>query len=162
MFNWGKRSVKNINTVNNLLQILSQRLILVTPYDIGVLNSGGKRTAEEQNAIYQAGNSKCDGYKKLSYHQSGLAIDFVPYIDGKFTWANGKAFLTIAKLTLEIWEDMVLEGITEDYHLHWGGFWNAKDLDNDGLLEISDKLGWDGAHFELRKSPQRNAMQILV
>ena len=156
------RSEKYINTVHKILQTLAHRIIKVTPYDIGVLKSGGKRTAEEQNAIYLEGNSQKDGYIKLSYHQSGLAIDFVPYIDGKYTWNNAKAFLTIAKLIFEIWEEMIKEELTEGLYLHWGGFWRAKDLDQDGLLEITDELGWDAAHYELREYPQTNIFKIAV
>jgi peptide/nickel transport system substrate-binding protein len=28
------------------------------------------------------------------------------------------------------------------------------DTDGDGILEVTDKLGWDLPHFELRKVPQ--------
>lgn len=162
MYKWSHRSVKNINTVHDVLQIIAQRLISKTPYDIGVLNTGGLRTAEMQHDIFLAGNSKCDGYEKKSYHQSGKAIDFVPYVDRKFTWSNGKAFLSIAKVVFEIWEEMQLTGEAEQYHLHWGGYWGDQDLDGDQLLEITDKLGWDMAHFELRAKPQANQLEIKV
>jgi hypothetical protein len=33
------------------------------------------RTPEEQHVEFVAGNSKCDGYIKKSYHQSGNAFD---------------------------------------------------------------------------------------
>lgn len=161
MNEWGKVSVKSINTVHKILQIIAQKIIIISPYDITVLGNGGKRTARQQNVIYLAGNSGCDGYIKLSYHQSGLAIDFIPYVGGP-TWNNAKAFLTIAKLIFQIWEEIKVSGITEDYYLHWGGFWNAKDLDKDGLLEVTDRLGWDLAHYELRKTPQRKTFEIQV
>jgi len=162
MNKWSKRSVKSINTVHKILQKLAQRIILVSPYDIGVLESGGKRTKEMQFEIFSAGHSKCDGVIKISFHQSGMAIDFVPYINGDYTWSNGKVFLTIAKLMFKIWNDMVEANKTENYYLHWGGFWNAKDLDKDGVLEVSDKLGWDMAHWELRTVPQKNVFKIAA
>jgi len=162
MFNWGKRSKKNILTVYQVLQILANRLILKSPYDMGVLDNGGIRTAGQQQEIFLAGNSKCDGYIKISYHQSGFAIDFVPYVNGKFTWSNGLAFLSIAKIAFEIWNEMQAEGLTEDYYLHWGGYWGDQDLDGDKLLEVTDKLGWDMAHYELRRTPQANQLEIRV
>ena len=162
MNKWGKGSVRNINTVYKVLQILAREIIIRSPYDLTVLKSGGKRTNKEQNVIYLAGNSKCDGYIKISYHQSGFAIDFVPFINGKATWLNGLAFLTVAKLIFEIWDEMIESGETEGYFLHWGGYWGDQDLDGDGLLEITDKLGWDMAHYELRDFPQKDAIEISV
>ena len=40
-----------------------------------------KRSAEEQNRLFKEGKSKCDGYKVLSKHQSGKAMDI--YFIGK-------------------------------------------------------------------------------
>lgn len=162
MYKWGKSSVKNINTVNDVLQILAQKLILLSPYDLSVLNTGGLRTAEMQLEIFIAGHSKCNGRDIKSYHQSGLAIDFVPYVNGKLSWSSGLAFLTVARAALAIWEDMTDSGENEGYYLYWGGFWGAKDLDGDGFLEVDEKLGWDMAHFELRKSPQKKTFKIKV
>ena len=162
MYRWGKSSVKYINTVNDILQILAHRIISRVIYDLSVLNTGGLRTAEMQHDIFLTGNSECDGYKKKSYHQSGLAIDFVPYIDGKNTWSNGLAFLTNAKTIFECWDEMVAAGENQGYYLHWGGYWGDKDLDGDQLLEITDKLGWDMAHFEFRKTAQANQLKISV
>jgi peptidoglycan L-alanyl-D-glutamate endopeptidase CwlK len=162
MKNWSKSSVKYINTVHHVLQKLAQKLTTVTPYELRVLNTGGKRDAEMQNLIFKQGTSKCDGYVKKSYHQSGLAIDFVPMVNEILTWSNKKAFLSVAKVIFEIWEEMILSGENEGYYLHWGGFWNAKDLDNDNLLELTDKLGWDAAHYELREYPQKNTKKISL
>ena len=162
MYSWGKNSVKHINTVNDIGQKLSQKIISRLIYDAGVLNTGGLRTAEMQHDIFIAGNSECDGYEKKSYHQSGLAIDFVPYVNGTFTWNNGLAFLTNAKTIFECWDEMVAAGENQDYYLHWGGYWGDQDLDGDQLLEITDKLGWDMAHFEFRKEPQANQLDISI
>jgi len=150
MFKFGSRSVKNIQTTHRILQELATRVIARSEFDFGVLDNGGRRTAEEQNEIFKSGASQCDGYNKKSYHQSGMAIDFVPYVNGKFTWENKEAFLHIAKLAFEEFENI----FTEDYYLHWGGYWHAKDLDGDGILEITDKLGWDLPHYQLNKYKQ--------
>ncbi len=159
---WSKRSVKNINTVNKVLQILAQKIIEKLVYDVGVLDTGGFRTSLQQNKIFKTGNSECDGIIKKSYHQTGMAIDFVPYINGEFTWNNKLAFLTNAKTIFECWKEMEESGETEDYYLHGGIFWGDQDLDGDGLLEITDKLGWDMAHFELRDFLQKDVIEISI
>lgn len=149
-YNFSKNSVKNIQTVNPLLQELAARMIELSTVDAGVLSTGGLRTAEQQNEIFNIGNSERDGYEKKSYHQSGLAIDFVPYVDSRYTWSNKWAFLAIKKAVDKAWKDLV----HGNYYLHWGGYWGAKDLDSNGILEITDKMGWDAAHYELRSHPQ--------
>ena len=146
---FGKRSIKNIQTTHRILQQLAAAIMARSEFDFGILDNGGLRTAEEQNDIFNTGATQCDGYNKKSYHQSGLAIDFVPYIGG-YTWESKEAFLQIAKLAFEEIENIYMD----DYFLHWGGFWSAKDLDGDGVLEVTDKLGWDLPHFELRKVKQ--------
>ena len=35
------------------------------------------RSAHEQNVLFLAGRSKCDGYTKISAHQKGLAADLL-------------------------------------------------------------------------------------
>lgn len=37
------------------------------------------RSAEEQNRLFKAGKSKCDGYEKKSRHQFGKAVDIYFY-----------------------------------------------------------------------------------
>jgi len=41
------------------------------------------RDAETQNRLFKEGKSKCDGYKILSKHQSGSALDIYFIEDGK-------------------------------------------------------------------------------
>jgi peptidoglycan LD-endopeptidase CwlK len=155
MFKFSTASKQRISQVHELLQILAYETIKVSPYDFGIISNGGLRTAEEQKELFDKGYSKCDGYNKKSYHQSGLALDFVPYIDGSFTWKNEKAFLSIANKAFHVWSAIK---DTKGYFLHWGGYWSAKDLNSNGLLDINDKLGWDLPHFELRKYPQEKGV----
>jgi len=53
----------------------------------------GFRTAQYQNQLYQKGRTtpgkivtSLDGYKKISSHQSSLAVDIVPKFNGQWTW----------------------------------------------------------------------------
>lgn len=150
-FKFGTRSRERIATVNQLLQDLAYGTIAISEYDISITKTAGLRTAKMQKELFDKGRSQLDGINKVSYHQSGKAIDFVPYIDGKPTWANNKAFLAIADAAFKTWDDIPDKS---GYHLHWGGYWRAKDLDGDGVLDEDDKLGWDLPHFELRTYPQ--------
>lgn len=60
-------------------------------YEWGI--NEGVRSAEYQNHLYQQGRTRpgriitsLDGYKKLSGHQSGLAVDLVPKNSKGWTW----------------------------------------------------------------------------
>lgn len=44
----------------------------------------GYRSPEEQRRVLLDGTSKAGAWQ--SAHQWGLAVDFVPYIDGRWTW----------------------------------------------------------------------------
>jgi peptidoglycan L-alanyl-D-glutamate endopeptidase CwlK len=150
-FKFGTKSRERIGTVNPILQELAYKTIEISPYDISITRTAALRTPEMQKELFDKGSSQLDGYKKKSFHQTGDAIDFVPYIDGGVTWKNKAAFLGIAKAAFKAWEAI---DDKQGYHLHWGGYWRAEDLDGDGILEVDDKLGWDLPHFELRKYPQ--------
>ncbi|MCT4602997.1 MAG: M15 family metallopeptidase [Marinifilum sp.] len=157
MYKFGKQSKVRLAKVHHLLQELAYATIKKSEYDFGIPNTGGLRTAEMQKELYDKGYSKLDGYKKKSYHQTGLALDMVPYIEGKYTWQNKTAFLHIARTAFEVWNQLENH---QGLFLHWGGFWRAKDLNDNNLLDLDDKLGWDLPHFELRNKAQANAMDI--
>ncbi|MGQ1911241.1 hypothetical protein ACT3CE_15825 [Marinifilum sp. RC60d5] len=157
MYKFGKQSKARLLEVHILLQKLAHATLEQSKYDFGIPSTGGLRTAEMQNELYKKGFSKLDGYQKKSYHQTGLALDLVPYINGKYTWQNKEAFLHIAHTAFHVWSEITS---SKDIYLHWGGFWRAKDLNQNHFLDISDKLGWDLPHFELRNKAQANTMKI--
>ena len=130
---FGKTSKEQLETVNPVLKTLANKALEKSNVDFGILKTGGKRTPEEQNALFKAGNSQKDGYKKLSYHQSGNAVDFVPFIDGKPTWADNNAFAEIHKAVMAAWKEMNLDS---EWNLVWGGDW---------------KTFIDKPHYELHK-----------
>lgn len=80
-FKFSKRSLEKLYGVNPKLITCAHEAIKITSVDFGI--TCGLRTAEEQNILYQNGKSKLDGYYKKSRHQSGDAIDILPYLDGK-------------------------------------------------------------------------------
>lgn len=73
-------------------------LSIVRPFEI-------LRTPQRQNEVLAAGASKVGGWR--SVHQYGCAIDFVPFMGGKFTWdwdgwsalhAHGRRFGIVAPI----------------------------------------------------------------
>lgn len=131
-YKFGKVSMAQIKAVNPLLQELAIKAIEISTADFGVLPLGGKRTKTEQKKLFDQGFSKCDGTKIRSKHQDGDALDFVPYIDGRYTWSNKAAFQAIYVAVMEVWLDMH----NTEYKLIWGGNW---------------KNSWDKPHYELVK-----------
>ncbi len=120
-FKLSKRSKERRNGVDPRLIKISNLAIQITRIDFGHPADAGKRTAERQNELFKDGKSKADGYVKLSYHQSGKALDFYAYVDGKASWADHHlamvacAFLQAASLL--------------GYKLQWGGLWAGyKDM----------------------------------
>lgn len=156
MFYLGKRSVKNMVGVNYNLVKIAHRAIELTKIDFGIPNTGGYRTAEMQYSIFKKGFSKCDGRTKKSDHQAGNAMDAVPFINGKFCWTNKQAFIDVHYAFVSAYNELKEKGeIPADFYLHFGIFWNWDDIDNDGILEVTDKLGWDCAHVYWRNYPQK-------
>lgn len=101
--------------------------------DFGI--SAGLRTVAEQQALYAKGRTSkgsivtnCDGVNTKSVHQSGDAIDFYAYVDGKANYEPGNIAL-IATCFFEAASNL---GIDVD----WGGSFRS----------ISD-----GAHFEISR-----------
>ena len=87
-FNWGKTSLKRMEGIDErLIRVLFRAIRIASKkkdgIDMTIPQFGGLRTADQQNKLFENGFSKCDGYDKKSYHQSGRAVDVIPYIKGK-------------------------------------------------------------------------------
>lgn len=153
-YKFGERSERRRKDVSEYLKMTSDRALQCSPIDFGVPLHGGKRTPEEQNGLFKDGYSKTDGFRKLSFHQKedsngkGLALDLVPYINGKgFSYKAEARFGIIGILMLEAFQELQAEGkIPKNLFLHWGGFWTKKD---------PIKLGWDLPHYEIRNYEQK-------
>jgi len=137
----GKHTTKNLESIlvsgkdaSCVLVNAVKDFILFTPIDFCIRDTGGYRSAKLQNRLYLAGNSKCDGYKKKSYHQSGLAVDLVPWVNKKATWDKTSCFyLAGAFMAFCIQMDLPITS---------GADWNR-----DGNL----KDGWDPCHFQIKQ-----------
>lgn len=87
MYQYSQRSIQNMSGINIDLRRVADRAIQITKIDFGIPETGGVRTAEQQNALHKSGASPfCDGYENRSKHQDGNALDFYAYVDGKASW----------------------------------------------------------------------------
>lgn len=141
-YTFGERSNQRREGVNPLLIECSDRALSESRYDMTIPWMGGVRTAEEQNEIFKAGNSKCDGYDKLSYHQPEAspgpwsdALDVIPV--GSNPYAKYRELNHFAQCMYRVWQKMIEEGRTEGYILEWGGLWGES--------------GWDKPHWQIVK-----------
>jgi peptidoglycan L-alanyl-D-glutamate endopeptidase CwlK len=115
-----KRSKERMRDVDDRLKLVCARALELSPIDFGIPQYGGLRTVEEQKGLFDEGLSKCDGVEFKSYHQSGKALDFFAYVDGKASWDELHLSLVGAAF-LQAGSEM---GIP----LEWGGLWqNFKD-----------------------------------
>ena len=128
--------IKNIDTLKSeTLKTAVKDFIDYTPIDFVVLSNGALRSAELQNELYKKGNSQCDGYKYKSKHQSGLAVDIVPWVNNKPTWDRDY----VMRLSGAFCSFLNLVGID---------FINGADWNGDGDLNGDS---WDGCHFEVKE-----------
>jgi len=137
-YNWGKTSLKRMQGIDErLVRVLFRAIRIASKkkdgIDMTIPQFGGLRTADEQNKLFENGFSKCDGYEKKSYHQSGRAVDVIPYIKGKnvYKMEETEKQLAFHKVAVCMLEASNKEGV----RLNWGGNWSS----------------WlDRPHFEIR------------
>lgn len=159
---FGNSSINRTKGVNKILVMVATMSLAYSPVDMSIPWMGGNRSAKDQKKLFDAGNSRCDGTIKKSYHQSGQALDIVPYINSSITYKAKKEFQMFAKIMFTTFKYLQDVGqISKNLYLHWGGFWSATDTNKDGYLNnVDDKFGWDQPHWELRTKPQRNVLII--
>ena len=139
-YRYGKSSQARMITTTDLCQSLCEEAIEIASTrithcpDFGI--SCGLRTAEEQWALYMQGRTaspsgyqitdpkkvvtNCDGIEFESNHQSGNAVDFFAYIDGKANYEPSNLAL-IATCFFGAAEEL-------DLKIRWGGnFFNRQD-----------------------------------
>lgn len=121
MWKLGEQSKKNMQGVDNRLVEICGLALSLSPIDFGIPQYGGMRTVADQHLLFGTGKSKCDGVKNKSYHQSGKALDFYAYVDGKASWDH-LHLTTVAAAFLQA-------AIELEYDISWGGLWkNFRDM----------------------------------
>lgn len=116
-FKFSERSKQNMAGVDPRLIRIAEMAIEITRVDFGIPSDGGIRTAERQNELFKAGKSKLDGYNKKSEHQSGKALDFYAFVDGKASWEKEH----LAQVAAAFLQSASMLGIK----LNWGGLWKT-------------------------------------
>jgi peptidoglycan L-alanyl-D-glutamate endopeptidase CwlK len=138
MYKYGKTSLANILTLDPRMYGVCHRAIYLMNRrklegtDLGI--SSGRRTAIEQNVLWQQGRTTPgeivthrDGYIVESTHQSGMAVDFFAYVNGRANYDPGN----LAMIAM-----CFAEAATEhDLMWSWGG--NFKSIIDCAHIECS-------------------------
>ena len=125
-------SKKNRHGVDEPLILVSDRAIEITLIDFGHGRDSGLRLPSRQNELFRDEKSKCDGYIKKSYHQTGKALDFYAFIDGKASWQRDHLAM-VACAFLQAASELSIK-------ITWGGLWKSKS---------HQFYGWDMPHIQL-------------
>jgi peptidoglycan L-alanyl-D-glutamate endopeptidase CwlK len=121
MYILSRSSKKNMLNIDSRLIEICDLALTISKVDFGIPSTGGLRTAEQQKELFEAGKSNCDGVNDLSYHQTGRALDFYAYVDGKASW-NDLHLAMVATAFLQAAAQL-------GYPLKWGGnFKSFKDF----------------------------------
>jgi len=116
----GKKSRRKMVGLHPLLAFAVEKAIQRSDVDFGVTD--GVRSMKRQRKLVEQGKSKTFN----SYHLYGLAVDLVPYVNGRYDWSDEKRFEAIAE---------AMKSVIKEYRLpiEWG----------------YDKWGWDMPHWQM-------------
>ena len=127
-FKLSNRSKDRMSGIDSRLIAIAELAITLTIIDFGIPKDGGFRTVDRQKELFDRGASKCDGTRRKSRHQSGLAVDFFAYVDGRATW-DKEAMATVACAFLQA---AAILGLAAQ----WGGLWRSwQDMPHIELLD---------------------------
>ena len=144
----GNKSLSELEGVDPGLVATVHRAIQITPVDFSVHD--GIRTLEEQQEYVDTGVSET----LQSKHLDGLAVDLVPYINGKLRWELDPIY----QIAEAVRESARKVGV----RIRWGGCWEELTNNNayprvlvDEYILMRQSMGKrpfvDGPHFELIK-----------
>lgn len=135
-FQFSKSSADRMAGVNKDLITIFNEAIKNSPIDFGIPKHGGLRSQIEQNDLYKQNLSKCDGFVKLSNHQTGNALDFYAYVNGRASWDSVHLGM-VAAVIMKTAKRLKKEGKI-DIEINWGGTFGSNDFH-----------GWDMPHIEV-------------
>ncbi len=129
---FGTLSNDRMSGVHKDLQMVARRALRISStrkdggVDFAIPQFGGLRTAEDQNGLFKKKVSNADGYNKKSYHQTGLALDIIPYVKVEGIKGNAIYSKRISKQKRDLLFHMVatcmLQAANElRVKLRWGG-----------------------------------------
>lgn len=137
MYKLSKRSLDRLKGIEPLLIAIATDSIRESPFDFGIPENGGFRTAQQQKILFDKGYSKADGYLKKSYHQTGLAFDI--YVKGNDTDVLEAIARHIQKIAAERYNTPIT----------WGGDWNNNNIRDD---KEAKKTFFDAYHFQINRN----------
>jgi peptidoglycan L-alanyl-D-glutamate endopeptidase CwlK len=150
-FKFGKGSLRELEGVDNRLVLVTQLALRHSTQDFVVYD--GLRTVREQQLHVKSGTSRTMNSK----HLQGLAVDLVPWIQGKPVWDwNGCYKIAMAM-------DQAATELGFAHLITWGGAWDRKLSDFGGdasafrkevehyRVRHAGKDFIDGPHFEIEK-----------
>lgn len=121
-YKFSKQSIDRMIGVDNKLVTVAKTALSMGYVDFGVAYMGGVRSAIDQRNLYNKGFSKLDGTHGISEHQKGLAIDLIPYYEGKFQLGDINSYYKIAAA-------MYKSALLNNCRIVWGGDWkNFRDF----------------------------------
>ena len=135
MFKLSRRSYDRLTGVDPVLIHLVERAIKTTKVDFGIAFLGGRRSPLEQHKLFTDGFSTKDGFAKRSKHQSGMAFDVIPFVDGRVAQNQWNYAMVVSAILIKADE----LGLNVRSGTNW-------DMDNTFL---EDQTFQDYGHIEL-------------
>jgi len=121
VFKFSQRSMQNMSGIDDSLIVIAHHALRLSSVDFGIPSTGGRRTAEQQHALYKEGKSQLDGYDSLSRHQTGRALDVFAWVDGAVSYDEHHLALVACA--------MLQAASAAKVPLEWGGHWTRfKDM----------------------------------
>ena len=126
---WGRDSTRRMQGVDARLVACATAVLKRCPCDLTIPILGGLRTQEEQQRLYARGRTRSgkivtqlDGVKRQSMHQSGRALDIVPWdpVRQAAVWPPAESWDWD-----EIQRWMNTESERMGIDLVWGGNWKG-------------------------------------
>lgn len=130
-------SKDNIHGVDSRLLEITELAITFSPIDYGHGPDSGLRTDSEQLSLFERKLSLADGTINKSKHQSGKALDFYAYVNGKASWDH-EHLMAVACAMFQAAAQL-------GYRIRWGGFFRTSSP----VIKNGISYGWDCAHIEL-------------
>lgn len=155
-FKFGKASEAELIGVDNRLVQVARLALSLSSQDFGVFD--GLRTVAEQRKLVNRGMSKTMNSK----HLEGLALDLVPWYNGKYVWEWSLIYPVVMAV------DRAATQLGYAHLITWGGAWDrtladfGSDKDSQEYKrEVSrycerhaGKDFIDGPHFQIRGPKQ--------
>ena len=150
MFQWGRRSLEEISTLDPDLQKVLNKVIQVTQVDLGIAE--GHRPVSEQKYLYASGRTRpgkivtqIDGVRKKGMHNysPSLAFDIYAYVPGRKDLTYSPLYITyLGGVITAVAADMFQKGEIRK-PIVWGYNW-----DSDGQIGTDQDFD-DMVHFQL-------------